>query len=64
MAKVKRNLRLGPIFEVAEQELMPGETITHFIEDAMHREVERRRRARRRDERASAPQAEAGEAPE
>jgi hypothetical protein len=50
MAKVKRNLRLGPIFETAEQELRPGETMTHFIEDAMHREVVRRRRSRKRSD--------------
>jgi hypothetical protein len=49
-AKVKRNVRLGPIWEEAERELSAGEPMIHFIEEAFRREITRRRRARRRNE--------------
>lgn len=59
MAKVKRNLRLGPVYERAEQELEPGETMTHLVEQALEHEIIRRQRARRRATgNDSAPQSE------
>lgn len=58
MAKVKRNLRLGPVYERAEQELDPGENMTHFVEQALEHEIVRRQRARRRTSNDSAPQSE------
>lgn len=57
LAKVKRNLRLGPIYEAAEQELDPGETMTHFVEQALHHEIQRRQRARKRSGKDETPPA-------
>jgi hypothetical protein len=48
MAKVKRNLRLGRIYEEAERLLRPDETMTHLIEALLEREVQRRKRAQRK----------------
>jgi hypothetical protein len=48
MAKVKRNVRLGPVWEEAEALLAPGESMIHFIEEAFRREITRRTRAKKK----------------
>jgi hypothetical protein len=55
MAKVKRNLRLGPIYDQAEKELDEGENMTHFVETALHHEILRRRRASKRAQTEAPP---------
>lgn len=48
MAKVKRNLRLGKIYDEIEAWLAPGETMTHLIEALLERELLRRKRAEKK----------------
>lgn len=47
MAKVKRNLRFGKVFDDLENELGEGETMTNLLEALMQRELARRRRSNR-----------------
>ncbi len=47
MAKVKRSLRFGKVFDDLEKLLQPGETMTSVLEQFMGREVARRMRAKK-----------------
>jgi hypothetical protein len=64
VAKVKRNLRLGPVFDEAAKELRPGETMTHLVEEALRHEITRRKRSKRRTESEGASPVETNETPE